>query len=249
MANWLENILQDDVRALLIAAVGSLGLLVFLFLILGLRSKRRANRVIIDSQKNADENHADKVGNANKLVDVPETEENLALGLIADQIGTTTVAPGMMSYVPDAPNVGMAETILVPPPPLEKISRKKLTKEAKLLKNIKRLEKQSESVELAELYSERGTLALKAKDMGLAQEYFLKGLTTAGQVIAPEQQAYARKNLGDVAFSGDDLTTACEHWQLARDHYLACGKPDLASEVEDQMTKNQCPTDWVLNGF
>ena len=155
----------------------------------------------------------------------------------------------MMSYAPDAPNVGMVETILVPPPPLAKISRKKLNKEADLLKNIKRLEKQSESARLAELYSKRGSLALKAKDTALAQKYFLKALTMSEQVNAAEQQADARKNLGDIAFSGDDLTTACEHWQLARDHYLACGKPNLASAIEDQMSKNQCPTDWVLNGF
>ena len=94
MADWLANILQDDVRALLIAAVGSLGLLVFLLLIVGLRSKRRANRVIFDSQKSGDENHADKVKNTSKVDDVQKTRENLALGLMADQIGTTTVAPG-----------------------------------------------------------------------------------------------------------------------------------------------------------
>ena len=235
MADWVQNILHDDVRALLIAAVVSLGLLVFLFLILGLRSKRRErreNRAIFQAEK--------------KLAEEEASKKSHALGLMDAQIGTPDLTPGMMSDISDG---GMAETMLAPPPRIKKLSPKKLSGEAKLLKNIRRLEKQGDSIELAKLYSERGALALTDEDGPVAQEYFLKGLSIASLVNAPEQQAVARANLGDISHADGDLSTACEHWQLARDLYHACGEMDLAAEVETKMTDNQCPTDWVLNGF
>ena len=66
---------------------------------------------------------------------------------------------------------------------------------------------------------------------------------------APEIQAVSRMMLGDISKVEGDLTTACEHWQLARDLYAECNEVDKSAEVEDKMRDNQCPTDWVLNEF
>ena len=46
-----------------------------------------------------------------------------------------------------------------------------------------------------------------------------------------------------------DLTTACEHWQIARAlfHELKQGRDHAA--VETRMLRNGCPTDWVLTDF
>lgn len=59
----------------------------------------------------------------------------------------------------------------------------------------------------------------------------------------------ARLSLGDLAHASGDMTTACEHWQIAQDLFTANGqKADLAV-VGARMRRHGCPTDWVLNGF
>lgn len=68
----------------------------------------------------------------------------------------------------------------------------------------------------------------------------------AGQKLA---QARARVALGDLCKAGDDLTTACEHWQIARDLFHKEQKPDERKEAEARIRANGCPTDWVLNEF
>ena len=62
-------------------------------------------------------------------------------------------------------------------------------------------------------------------------------------------EAEARLELAELARAAGDLTTACEHWQIARGlfHDLA-RKPELA-RTERLMQQHGCPTDWVLNDF
>lgn len=62
-------------------------------------------------------------------------------------------------------------------------------------------------------------------------------------------QAEARLELAELARDAGDLTTACEHWQMARSlfHELK-GQAGLV-ETERLMQKHGCPTDWVLNDF
>ena len=61
--------------------------------------------------------------------------------------------------------------------------------------------------------------------------------------------AQARLELGDIAEGNGDLTTACEHWQMARALLDACGARERAAEAEARMSAHGCPTDWVLNDF
>jgi hypothetical protein len=62
-------------------------------------------------------------------------------------------------------------------------------------------------------------------------------------------EARARLELGDIAQTTGDMTTACEHWQMARQLY---GELALKSELagaETRMLRARCPTDWVLTQF
>jgi hypothetical protein len=61
--------------------------------------------------------------------------------------------------------------------------------------------------------------------------------------------AAARMQLAEAAYASGDLTSACEHWHLARGAYLACGQMDEHARVEKRMRDNGCPTDWVLTDF
>ena len=61
--------------------------------------------------------------------------------------------------------------------------------------------------------------------------------------------ARARLELGDICKGEGDLTTACEHWQLARSLFEETAKPADAEVCEKRMIGNGCPTDWVLTDF
>ena len=64
-----------------------------------------------------------------------------------------------------------------------------------------------------------------------------------------EAQAGARLELGDLARSSGDLTTACEHWQMARGIFHDLKKAAELAAAERRMRQHGCPTDWVLNDF
>ncbi len=87
---------------------------------------------------------------------------------------------------------------------------------------------------------------------GLAEEA-RRSLTQAVRVAArlgdKQVHAKARLKLGDTLEAAGDLTTACEHWQIARGLFHELGKAGPLAEVESRMRRNGCPTDWVLNDF
>ncbi|MGH1418176.1 MAG: hypothetical protein ACRBCJ_04900 [Hyphomicrobiaceae bacterium] len=62
-------------------------------------------------------------------------------------------------------------------------------------------------------------------------------------------QAAARFHLGDLAEDAGDMTTACEHWQIARDLFHESDNSLACELAEEKMHSNGCPTDWVLNEF
>ena len=61
--------------------------------------------------------------------------------------------------------------------------------------------------------------------------------------------AIARMQLADAARSTGDMTSACEHWHLAREAFRASGRGEEFARVEKLMRDNGCPTDWVLTEF
>lgn len=61
--------------------------------------------------------------------------------------------------------------------------------------------------------------------------------------------AYARLELAGAAYRAGDLTSACEHWQIARTAFQESGQKQDQSRVDTLMRDNGCPTDWVLTDF
>lgn len=62
-------------------------------------------------------------------------------------------------------------------------------------------------------------------------------------------EAEARLELAELARAADDLTTACEHWQIARALFHKLERKSELSGTEDLMRRHGCPTDWVLTDF
>ena len=61
--------------------------------------------------------------------------------------------------------------------------------------------------------------------------------------------ADARLQLAEVAYLSGDLTSACEHWQIARTTLLDDGQKEASSKIDQRMRDTGCPTDWVLTDF
>lgn len=62
-------------------------------------------------------------------------------------------------------------------------------------------------------------------------------------------EAEARLELAELARAAGDLTTACEHWQIARGLFRELARADRLGETERLMRAHGCPTDWVLTDF
>jgi hypothetical protein len=82
-----------------------------------------------------------------------------------------------------------------------------------------------------------------------ASEHLRRCIRTATSLGERRVHAAARLELGDIAEEGGDLTTACEHWQIARQLADELGLAEEAATAEARMTSHGCPTDWVLNDF
>jgi len=222
MGNWVQEFLYNDVRVVLLSAALFLGLLVFVLLATGLRSHRRAK---LRQAEPIDTGARDR-GDASSSVGRLDEED------AQDVLGEVPVDP------------------VDPVTPVdEKAIQTGHESRNDLVQEIDGFEQGGNLLAAAKLCNGLADKAFDAADMEQAREYYLKGLSKASLVDAPEVQAVSRLMLGDISKVEGDLTTACEHWQLARDLYARCNKVDKSTEVEDKMRDNQCPTDWVLNEF
>jgi len=118
-----------------------------------------------------------------------------------------------------------------------------------VLKSIARAETTSDAAQLSRLYLRLGELKLIMNARGEAADAFRKCIRAAMKADDREAHARSRLELGDMAREAGDLTTACEHWQIARGLYFDLGQKSFLEAVEERMNVHQCPTDWVLNDF
>lgn len=96
------------------------------------------------------------------------------------------------------------------------------------------------------------TEALSLRESGdddAAADRLREAIMLAANIRNDRLHARARLELGDIAESQGDLTTACEHWQLARSLFEGERCTGDAGACETRMARNGCPTDWVLTDF
>ena len=105
------------------------------------------------------------------------------------------------------------------------------------------------------------TAALPALYLALGQEEIARGnveegaghlrscIRTAVRSRNAAVEAEARLELAELARGAGDLTTACEHWQIARSLFHKLARASDVSGTEDLMRHHGCPTDWVLTDF
>ncbi len=90
---------------------------------------------------------------------------------------------------------------------------------------------------------------IRAGALGPARLRLAECVQLAVQLDMRSEHAAARVELGDLALRDGDLTSACEHWQIARSVFAELGQPHARDDVLHRMEKSRCPTDWVLNQF
>lgn len=103
--------------------------------------------------------------------------------------------------------------------------------------------------ELAALYLELGQSAQFVEDHSAAGNYLREAVILATTHGLKDVHATARLELGGLAKAAGDLTTACEHWQIARGLFHELGAKSDMKQTDDRMLRNGCPTDWVLTDF
>lgn len=82
-----------------------------------------------------------------------------------------------------------------------------------------------------------------------ALEHLRSSVMTAIKTRDGATQAEARLELAELARAAGDLTTACEHWQIARGLFHKMSEQAKLGDTERLMQQHGCPTDWVLNDF
>lgn len=82
-----------------------------------------------------------------------------------------------------------------------------------------------------------------------AEALLRKTVIVATSAKLPIAHAQARIELADLASSDGDMTTACEHWQMAKLLFHELDRRKDRELMADLMRDNGCPTDWFLTGF
>jgi len=110
-------------------------------------------------------------------------------------------------------------------------------------------EARGETERLPVLYLSLAQCRIEARQTLEAEELLRKTIRGAMGPMHKEIHARARLALGDLAHAHGDLTTACEHWQIARALFFELKLSRDHDAVETRMLRNGCPTDWVLTDF
>lgn len=104
-------------------------------------------------------------------------------------------------------------------------------------------------VRLAPLYFEMGIGAIEQGRTADAAGALRSCILAAQAARNIDLHARARIELAELARIEGDLTTACEHWQIARALYSDVKNKDAQVSTETRMRRHGCPTDWILTHF
>ncbi len=110
-------------------------------------------------------------------------------------------------------------------------------------------EKTGDRKELAKLCLSQARYLREGGEIREAGDLARKCILIAIEMRDDHLHAQGRLELGDIAESLGDLTTACEHWQMARSLFTDVDEHQRSEAAEQRMLKRGCPTDWVLTDF
>lgn len=121
--------------------------------------------------------------------------------------------------------------------------------EATIVAEISTAKKSGDEAALAPLRLENGRRLAFEDNNRKATDELVQSVVLAKSNGLREVHAEARLELAALSEARGDLTTACEHWQIARMIYHELGQDADVDRTDANMLRNRCPTDWVLTDF
>jgi hypothetical protein len=118
-----------------------------------------------------------------------------------------------------------------------------------LATRIARARARGDERELLALHLENARAKREQGRLAEAAESLRHAIRIASRIGNAAGEAQARLDLGDLERASGDLTSACEHWQIARRLFFELKQSRDLNEAETRMREHGCPTDWVLNDF
>lgn len=131
----------------------------------------------------------------------------------------------------------------------DKMRRERETATGGLSSALERAQAKGDESELADLHLALAREKLAAQRVDEAADQLRKAIRVASRIGKKKTHAEARLELAEIARAEGDLTTACEHWQIARGLFAETKHAKELEKAETLMRQHGCPTDWVLNDF
>lgn len=110
-------------------------------------------------------------------------------------------------------------------------------------------EARGDEAELAGLILAAARTAASRDHISEATLLLRKSIACAARAGDAFVHAEARLELAEIARASGDLTSACEHWQMARQLFHELADKVRVANTDAIMRHHGCPTDWVLNDF
>lgn len=201
----------------------AIALVVVLFVVVLIRRRRRKERAL-----------PEPLSRSEPTARTEQTFEPLGIAGLSPPPAQETEHAVERDVEHEAAEVVALETAREPPPSVE---------------DIRAAEERQDLPTMARLHLARGKDQFAHGRMSEAADELRSCIRVAARCRDVSIQADARIELAEIALAAGDLTTACEHWQIARRLFHDLDrKPDFA-HADTLMRKHGCPTDWVLTDF
>jgi len=158
-------------------------------------------------------------------------------GEMAHGLGRTSVPPEIIADTVPAPSPSS------PAPHLD------TREELRLMRALEDAECENDAVGLTRDSTALARLLLARGARPQAEALLRKAVMVARRTRLPEAHAEARIELAELARADGDMTSACEHWQMAKLMFYETGRRGDQDRIADMMRQHRCPTDWVLTEF
>ncbi len=112
-----------------------------------------------------------------------------------------------------------------------------------------RLSAAGAQTELAPLLLARGQALLQSGNNRDGAQALRQAIEIAIENGMADIHALARLELAEISCIEGDLTTACEHWHMAKKLFEDQNRKESSIATDARMRSHGCPTEWVLTEF
>jgi hypothetical protein len=164
-----------------------------------------------------------------------------------EQPVSVIISAPTVEFASVTPQPDSAEAVSPPTPPTPLISE--ADQEGALLLTIAAAKAVDDDAVVSSASVELARLLIARSARQDASQHLHAAVVAARRSNLPGTHAAARIELAELAYRDGDLTTACEHWQMAKLMFHETGRRTDRDRVADVMRQHRCPTDWVLTNF